>query len=782
MAKTQSKRQLNLQFPVSGLDRRWGYRAQQPYSTPDCLNVYPTDTLENRTRGGSRPGLGKAYYEQLGSGNPIRLLSDVTVVGTSLPKEWRDNFSGTTIGSNWSAASWKTNGAPELLPSNILSASDTLTDVGAIYSGALDMSAITPYTFGIYIQPWDDAHHGTYELYGKMGSSPVATTDGFVISLTLLGDSGTYSGTLTSYSGGTATSYSLASGTLGSATGGWFQVTVNGSNLKAYWQGVSLINQTISGPSGSKFGFGMNCTNAGGFCLVSSFRLQYPSSSADTSRRTYLIASANGALYQDSTPGFLTAISSSVSLSSTLNLQAAERYQKLYIADYGDIKASLTNGTITSGILSSTSVTDWTTLGLNTYDYLVSITSASGGTSAGNYTISSVASGGLTLSPTPSDGTSVVFTVERAPKIFDPAAGTLTLWTAEEGIVPVGASVICRYRDRIVLAKDHIVYMSRNADPLDWDYSQTDSTRAVALQATDVGFIGQKVTALIPYSEDYLIVGCLSSCWIMRGDPAYGGTLNNLSQEVGPVDSGSWAFTASGDLFILTRQGLYLIGSGGTSPQSVSREKLPKELLDIDATTTSVRMAYDPHLMGIHIYLVSNLGEVRVHYWFDTRMKSFWPVSIPTDMEPTSIVVHRSDTPGEFRVLLGSRDGYVRCYDDGRETDEGTEIESHVLYGPIRTSGNDFLDGRVDELIGVLDEESGPVLWSILPGDTHEASLTGTPITLARGTWTEGLNYRDHPRIRGGAFCLKLENADRRRWAVEGVSAIASILGKQRKL
>ena len=72
-------RQIDLQFPTGGLDRRLAYQNQPPYTTPDCSNVRPFDTLEGRERGGSRPGISKSFATQFGSGNAIQALSSVSI-------------------------------------------------------------------------------------------------------------------------------------------------------------------------------------------------------------------------------------------------------------------------------------------------------------------------------------------------------------------------------------------------------------------------------------------------------------------------------------------------------------------------------------------------------------------------------------------------------------------------------------------------------------------------------------------------------------------------------
>jgi hypothetical protein len=50
-------RTIQLHFPLGGLNRRFAFQSQPPYTTPLCLNVWPQDTPTGRERGGVRPGL-----------------------------------------------------------------------------------------------------------------------------------------------------------------------------------------------------------------------------------------------------------------------------------------------------------------------------------------------------------------------------------------------------------------------------------------------------------------------------------------------------------------------------------------------------------------------------------------------------------------------------------------------------------------------------------------------------------------------------------------------------
>jgi len=72
---------IEFQFPVLGLNKGEAFD-KQPKMTSDYLNnVRPYDVLENRRRGGQRPGLEKMFSEQVsGMAVPVVAIEQIAVL------------------------------------------------------------------------------------------------------------------------------------------------------------------------------------------------------------------------------------------------------------------------------------------------------------------------------------------------------------------------------------------------------------------------------------------------------------------------------------------------------------------------------------------------------------------------------------------------------------------------------------------------------------------------------------------------------------------------------
>jgi len=704
-------------FPLDGLDRRLAYADQSPVTTPDCLNVRPSDVIEGRKRIGSRPGLNKAFYEELGGGTPIRMLNTVSYVGGGYKAE-EDNFDGSEMSDDWSANAWDSDGLPAVVDGK--ARGDYGEDVGAVYK-TVAIDTLQQYTVDLYLTPYNGRYCGKHRIYARMDDvSPSVLVNGVVAELDLKGDQDTWnqtvSGSLKVYFGGdlvgTHPFTSPGIDPMSSGAEGWFSLVVDGDNIRATWLGADLLGPggvAIIGHTGTRTGFGLTCENKWivglffrGYVYVDKFRIQHYASVVD--KRTYLMASAGGNLYRDN-GGVMELVSAD--LVSDRPLYAAEHLQKLYIANH--------------------------------------------------------------------DGP----TGSAVPKVYDPDTNTLSDWVVSAGALPLKCLLIARYRDRCVLAGYPMNewYMSRAGDFTDFDYNPADPEdpgRAVSGQnSKSAGLIGDKITALGPYADDYLMFGCQQSLYVLRGDPAYGGQIDKLSETIGVVGPAAWCPGPTGEFVFLSHDGIYFVPYGAqTDPKSLSRERMPRELLGLQKDVT-VSMAYDVMDRGVLIALTREDGAQATHYWLDWATKGIWPVTFDKAREPLSILAR------DGVILFGCRDGYIRNHSWASALDDGESFESYVTFGPVRLSGKVGNDGIWHEVVGKLAGDSGPVLWAIRVGDTERGALRAA--SFYGGVWYEGLNYADHPEAGGAAGVLVVSGVDGAgSWAIESIESVFQDMGLHR--
>lgn len=770
-------RRLKIQFPLAGLNRAAAYRQQPPFSSTDLLNVRPRDVIEERQRGGSRPGLVESHTDDLGG--EVRLLAPMRLNLADNFTAWSDTFSGSSMAAAWTQASWSSN-QPSILPSALASV-DYSTSEAASVRDALPIDTSEVYAVEVYLAPWNGAWHGKYQLFLRLdNASPDIETDGVAVELVQAGTTGDYTASLVSYDSGSDTSIDTADDTLSAVRAGWLTAVVDGNDVTVYWNGTEILAGTVDAHAGSRVGFGLECTVDGGLCLVNTFRAQYYSTGSVTDLRSMLVASADGDLYRETRYGRMEAVSTSLTLADA-PLQAAQHGQKLYIADYSTAKAKGTDGTVSGTSLDAASYADWTAHGIDADDDVVVISNVTGATTAGTYAISSVAAGAITLASAPGDGT-CSYRIERAPKVYDPLAGTLSIVAATDGQTPSGCPIIFRHIDRIFLAgaeiAPHVWYCSRQGDPLDWDYSQTDSQRAVAGTSSEAGVPGDPITAGLSHSDDYAILACRNSLWRLRGDPAYGGSLDALSHTVGIVGKNAWCFGPTGELIFLSLDGIHVLAPGGNSfPISMSHEVLPREFQNLDPTLHTVSLEYDVQGRGVHIYLTPESSNARVHWWFDWEDKTYWPMSLQSDHEPTTTCQYQATAIEDSGVILGGRDGKLRRFSGLADNDCGSSYSTYAVLGPIALAG----DGRVGGIISidaVMATGSGDVTWSIHTAQTFEGVASAS--ASDSGTWSAGLNATNRPACRGQAFSLKITGTAGRRWAFESATAVIKEAGRRR--
>lgn len=436
------------------------------------------------------------------------------------------------------------------------------------------------------------------------------------------------------------------------------------------------------------------------------------------------------------------------------------RNPKFYDAAMGDAIYAGTNGTTDAGgtAFDSASVSDWLVNSkliapTEFVRYKLEVISGTGAT-PGVYEITSVSSGSLTLGT--SAGTSASNIVFR---IFRDALSPII---ATAGSVPLGCQVIARHMGRIYLADGVSWYACRVSDLTDWDYGASgDDEAAVASATAEIGVVSEPIVDLCPWHRDKMLFACRSSLWLLTGDPR-GGALQHVSQTIGLAVRGGWCTGPNNELVFLSRDGIYMTKSDclGCEPTSISRTKMPIELMDIGSLEADVCLKYDVRDQGVHIYITYKNSRNGVsHWWFDMASGGFWSMNIPKTMEPTSISYFPSADAEDDCVLLAGRDGIVRRFRDCAETDDGTAVVSNILLGPFRTADEPGRDGKLMSYQVSVPIESGDHVVSFQPGKSALEALTATSkLTITYHAGTSSIQW---PKLRGAMVFIEHASSGR---------------------
>lgn len=454
---------------------------------------------------------------------------------------------------------------------------------------------------------------------------------------------------------------------------------------------------------------------------------------------------------------------------------------KVIFAQNGQV-ISTGSGTVANGVLTSPGVPDWTSLGIEPTEHICNITYTNGTVITGSYLIQIVQDDEVILGNVNTGSGDCTFEIVAAPKVLDPETQTVSLLSPTVGTIPTGSAVITGYRDRLVWAQDRVWYMSRVGDAGDYDYSADieDAGRAVAGVNSDAGQPGDPITALVPVGYDYLLMFGDQSTWVLRGDPAFGGQLYNISRKVGCVGADAWCHGADGEVYFLSKDGIYVADPNASGPpSSMSDDRMPLELKERDAENYDVTLAYDMKDNAVVIFVTPKDGTTGTHWWFDLTTKSFWQFEFLTDAKQPIDAISFSGAPTEQRsitVLCG--DGYIR--EISGTDDDGDTITSKIVIGPIPMAEAIGTEGVLSQLHSELGTESGTVTLEVYAGDSAEtvvaAAIAGTSPKFSR-TITAGRSSTIRPRLRGVYTAIVLTATTE--WSSEAILATVATAGRR---
>ncbi len=150
-------------FPMLGVNKNWAANTQPQFTTARILNVRPYDVLDNRARGGQRPGLIRLFSQQLGfvvSGERLRLETETNTTWDAEGKVM------TGTGSLWDSQNI-TMAASHFVTAPVIG--DTLTqNVSGAVMVVTGINAAETAIFGTVIGTWDTTNTYTSDDSGAV--------------------------------------------------------------------------------------------------------------------------------------------------------------------------------------------------------------------------------------------------------------------------------------------------------------------------------------------------------------------------------------------------------------------------------------------------------------------------------------------------------------------------------------------------------------------------------------------------------------------------------------
>jgi len=778
---------MELIFPLKGINDTWAFGRQPEGTCPDAQNVLPFDPLDSRARGGQRWGISKYFDNTVSGSNAIQRIDCIVKSITGGSSSTTDTFTqanGQLSGIDWanfedSGVNYVDSATHPIVNGNKILFNSGNTP-GRRLMGALHKTAkISGDTFVLSAKvSWTlDAASSPSMKIGLCYGAPNATFPmgkGSIrqAEIKIYAADGDDPITLVASIDQTKgnTSYPMTPGSDDYLDPAWWAEprTIElrsfdgGRTLSLYVEDTLL--RTDSGyfylPSGYNYvGFIVDFNDATDNTITFD-DWTLTQTEPISGRSPTLIAVAGGDVYAGRLASGLSLATNgddAVNASGRVDTQPA--FGKTYFADndpahykyldnddntmytwtptagtlpMGSDETAVDITAATPGTPSFTIAEDWSARAVG--DYLLVAGSTA---NDGYYTIAGVAGAGPT-----------VLTVNEAVPDND-VSGTIQYQN-------LACKINCLYRGRVVMtglkSDPQNWFMSVAGDPLDWDYGATISAiMAVAGNSTDAGKCADIITCLAPYSDDLLFIGGDHTLWLMRGDPAERGRIDNISYQTGISGPDAFAFDPNGIFYFFGSGTLWRMAAGGV-PEALSRNRMDQVFKNINLIANTVHLMWDNARHGLFIFVVPSTERPTIHYYWDERTDSFWKLIFPDVQGPTTTYAFDGDSPDDNALLMGGWDGYIRhpdstaTSDDGTmggwdgyirhpdstaTSDDGTAIDSYVLYPPIAVGGS-LRNTRINSVTAVLDTESDDVVMTMYAEDTVQKTIESATIRLAR--------------------------------------------------
>lgn len=565
---------------------------------------------------------------------------------------------------------------------------------------------------------------------------------------------------------------------------------------------VYVASSAVAGPDGTfniwvldsdmNFLAGYNETTGGSLSRVigAGVIIKTTSSPTDLSYKKQLVAIAGDSVYYESSAGTMTEITetgggigqgAASGLDTTDSLTAAEAYQKVFIANNSVLTVvDFVNERVSCGVAITTSLIpqhgDILTQGTGSVAMVVDAVLSTAKTMTVRLTTGDAVDSGANIIDSSSN---VIMATANTISVFSSLPymynwkPSLNSSGAFIGSVPDKATLVCMYRGRLVLSGNENYpyqwYMSRQTNPFDFLYTLNDAQTAVAGGNSDAGELGDVITALIQKGDDYLVFGCSNSIWLLRGDPAAGGSLDELTRSTGIYGPRSWCFDDNGYLYFWGRGGIYRMPPDFNGVENLTATVLPNIVSDEapNKETHRIVLAYDRVRLLIHVFITKMSDGTNSNYVYDVRTQGFFPETYADELAVFSAYFYEAIDPAYQKMYLGSRDSYIRYFDDDKKDDAGFSIDepinSYAVIGPALISPDADTRGRMNSMSITTGTDTDGVDYEIHVKDTAEEvvdSIEAGSTPLFSGSISSGSRVQTlRPRSRGAWMGIRLSNS-----------------------
>jgi len=311
------------------------------------------------------------------------------------------------------------------------------------------------------------------------------------------------------------------------------------------------------------------------------------------------------------------------------------------------------------------------------------------------------------------------------------------------GTMPTSSSLLALYRGRMVYndnLRPYAWYMTTVENPwkIKYDYDTDGDLSAVTYTNTEVGEVGDIITAIISYKDDLLIWGCANSIWILVGDPLGSGENAQITNKTGIWGSHSWCIDDKSNLYFLGDDGIYRmpVSQSYSPPENITKLVLPNLIadLDLDKSLHRVVFGFDPIKQGIHICKTLLSDGTNTNYWYDLITGGFYPEAYPASCGVFSSCYYPATDDTYKKYLVGCTDGYIREFDNSTKDDATTSSTEAIdsYFAVVKSlSDNEDTEGKLTWLNGITAgggaggdfSDTDSVSYSLYSGDDAETTL-----------------------------------------------------------